>query len=333
MPQANNNATVDVVQNTGSGLQGSGLVAQALMQNNFSVESLRVEGVLRKDEWVNFDEAVVEVATKRLVAVADLMNAGLTYGVQNALGVTKVEWERVSEMTDAEISMGGITQGQNDRVTYDLQSVPLPIIHKDFHINIRALEASRTTGQSLDTTQAEIAARIVSEKIESLLFDGSDIAGSTNKIYGYKTAPNRTTGSTTADFASATGAQIVGDVLDMINDAQNDNMYGPYVLYVTNAGYINMGDDYKAESDKTILQRVLEIPGIQAVRPSKDLAAGEAILVQMTRDVVDMVNGIEPTTVQWDSHGGFMVNFKVLAIMVPRIKSDKNSQSGIVHYT
>ena len=57
------------------------------------------------------------------------------------------------------------------------------------------------------------------------------------------------------------------------------------------------------------------------------------ILLQLTSDVVDIVVGMQPTTLQWEDMGGMITNFKVMAIMVPRIKDTQTSQSGIVHYT
>ena len=51
----------------------------------------------------------------------------------------------------------------------------------------------------------------------------------------------------------------------------------------------------------------------------------------MTSDVVDMVVAQQPTTVQWETDGGFKLNFKVMAVMIPRIKADADGRSGIVH--
>lgn len=322
---------LDIINPNGPVVQGS--IAEKLLKSNFNVNALRTQDVLRKDEWVSFDEAIIEVARSRLIGVQDLIDRGLTHFVPNAMGKTKLEWERVSDMQPAEISMGGVTQGQNDRPLFDLKAIPLPIIHRDFSINIRALEASRDKGESLDTTSAKLAVRLVSEKIEDLLFNGSNIAGTSFTIPGYTTAANRNTGSVTASWLTTTGANIVGDTLDMIDDAKGDNMYGPYILYVPTAVHTAMQDDYKAESDKTILQRVKEIDSISDVRPTNDLTASNILLVQMTSDVVDMIDGIQPTAVQWESNGGFTTNFKVLAIMVPRIRDDYTDQSGIVHYS
>jgi uncharacterized linocin/CFP29 family protein len=328
-----NQASIDVVQSTGSGIHASGNVAQRLLASNFNVNALRTQDILRKDEWIKFDNTVVSVARSRLVAVADLIERGLTYPIENALGITKIEWERTGDLGPAIVSMNGLTQGQNDRLEFDLQSVPVPIIHKDFHINIRTLEASRRGGQPLDVQQAQVAARIVSEAIETLLFDGSNITGSSSKIYGYTTEPNRITGSTTGSWATESGANILSDLMAMVGAAHADNMYGPYMLYVSPAALVNLADDYKAESDKTIMQRLLDVPGVLGIRSTTNLTNDEAVLVQMTSDVVDIVDGIQPTVIMWETHGGMLLNFKVMAIMVPRVKSDTAGQSGVVHYS
>lgn len=324
---------VDVIQATGDGFTGGGMVAQALMKNGFNVNALRTQDVLRRDEWKLFDDVIIDVARKRLTAVGDLMSRGLTLPIPNALGVTKIEWEQASDLTDAEVSMGGITDAQRDRQTFALKSIPLPIIHKDFQINIRALEASRTLGQPLDTTQAAVAARIVSEKIETILFNGSLVAGTGNTIPGYTTHADRITGSLGTAWTTETGENILADVLAMLTAAAEKNMYGPFIIYIPVGAFVNMGNDFKSDSDKSIMARVLETPGIEAIQPSSDLAASEVVMVQMTSDVVDMIEGIQPTMVTWESHGGMMLNFKVLAIMVPRIKSDKAGQSGVIHYS
>src|SRR5690606_33206914 len=89
----------------GNSRNASGSVAARMLQSGFNVNALRTNGTLRKDEWIQYDTAVVEVARKRLGAVADLLNAGLRYNLANALGTTRVEWETVSDMDPADITM------------------------------------------------------------------------------------------------------------------------------------------------------------------------------------------------------------------------------------
>jgi hypothetical protein len=53
----------------------------------------------------------------------------------------------------------------------------------------------------------------------------------------------------------------------------------------------------------------------------------------MTSDVIRMVIGMDVTTVQWETMGGMRLHFKVMAIMVPQLRADYNSNTGIVHGT
>ena len=68
--------------------------------------------------------------------------------------------------------------------------------------------------------------------------------------------------------------------------------------------------------------------GIEDVKPADKLADSNVLLVQMTKSNVDMVIGMQPTTVQWETQGGMMMMFKVMSIMVPRIKLDHGNRSG-----
>jgi len=332
-------AEIDVVHSGGA---VSGTLAQRLLETNFSVDALRpcadpnsphVQATLRRDEWIQYDTAIIEVAQQRLVGVQDLMSRGLTYDLPNALGKTSIEWETVSDMDEAETSMAGVTRAQNDRIDFDITSMPVPIVHKEFSLNIRALNASRTTGTALDTTQARLATRKVTEKIEQMLYLGSTVIGSNSPIYGYTTAPNRNTGSVTASWVTATGTQMLTDLIAMINAANAVNMYGPFIMYVPLAVFTHMGEDFKAESDKSIMTRLLETPNLTEIKSSETLTGTNILLVQMTSDVIDIIDGIQPTAVQWETEGGFVQNFKVMAIMPPRVKSTYTTQSGIVHYS
>jgi hypothetical protein len=230
--------------------------------------------------------------------------------------------------------MSGIQRSQDDRVEYALTGIPVPIIHKDWTLNIRHLEASRKTGQALDVTMAEKAGRSVAEKIEDLLWNGSTALGSNNTIFGYTNAANRNTGSGTASawIATVNGGNIITDVLAMMQKAYDDHFYGPFMLYVPINVGTNLGNDFKTNSDRTIMERLLAIEGISGIKSTANLT-GAVLLVQMTSDVIQMIDGIQPTTVQWETHGGFVMHFKVISIMLPRIRNDSEGQSGIVHYT
>jgi hypothetical protein len=108
--------------------------------------------------------------------------------------------------------------------------------------------------------------------------------------------------------------------------------FGPYVLYVSKAWDQYMDDDFStAKGDNTLRQRLSALPNIEAVTTLDFLTAFDMILIQMTRNVIREVVGMNITTVQWESNGGFQQNFKVMAILVPQLRADHNSNTGIVH--
>lgn len=309
-------------------------VSQALIANEMNPGALRTNDTLRKDEWKQFDQAVIKVAQDRLVGVADLMSRGLVFNISNGLGTTVLEYEDVSDIEDAQVSMDAVTRGDNDRVEFDINYLPLPITHKDFQINIRVLEASRRLGNPLDTTMAELSARKVAEKNEEYLFQGaSSFAFGGGIIRGYVDALNRNTLtlSTAWDDSAADGEMILDDVRAMKQASIDALHYGPWILYIPTAYETVLDDDFKAASDKTIRQRILEISGIQDVKVADKLAADNVLLVQMTSDVVRMVQGLPLTTVEWQTQGNMVFHFKVMNILVPQVRFDQEEHSGIVH--
>lgn len=296
--------------------------------------ALRTLDTLRKDEWIAFDEALIEGALIRLRAVADLRAAGLTKPVANGLGKTVLQYEKIGDMNPAEVSMSGISKTENDRQDFELLSLPMPIIHKDFNIDIRTLIASRNRGESLDTTQVRTAGRLIAEKQEEMLFSGAAGNYGGLPIYGYTTHPDAnivnfiTNGAW--DQTAKTGENILADVLSMLAAAEADRMFGPYRLYVPSAYSVKLNNDFKANSDKTIRQRLLEIDRLEAVTVADQCPAGKVVLVQMTPDVIQLVEGEPLQTIQWDIQGGFITNFKGFTITVPLVRSDSEGRCGIV---
>jgi len=321
-----------LVPNGKGGYSAQGDLATALM-GGLRAADFRSNDVLQYDEWKAIDAKVVQIARQRLVGVSDLMNAGLSMNLANGLGSTVFQWEDVSDMTDAQITMDGINESQGDRVTFDVNTIPLPVISKDFFINLRVLSASRRNGDPLDTMQVATATRIVSDKIESILFNGaSTYKMGSSTLYGYSdfTDVNTVSLSENWDASGKTGAEILADVLDMIAAANADHMYGPFMLYVPTAYGVVLDNDYASNYPKSIYTRLKEIASIIDIKVADVLTANTVLLVQMTSDTVEMIVGQQPTAISWPSHGGWRLNFKVFAIMVPRIASDHDTRCGIV---
>lgn len=303
-----------------------------MLNNGLNINQLRTNALLRKEEWIEFDTTVVDIARARLNAVGDLQAAGLVQQL-GGLGTLVSQYEAQSDMTAAEINMAGVTPGEEGSVEFDLRSVPIPIIHKDFRINIRRLEASRRLGDSIDTTQAAVASRRVTDALEEMLFNGAGITVDGNTIPGYTTLTQRTTGNLNVWDHGVNQNNIYPDILDMVDDAHDNRYYGPYNLYVSANRWQFLLGVYDDGSGQMPLNRIQNIPGISQVKVSDVLADDSAVLVQMTPDVVDLAVAQDITTVQWDSLGGMQVHFKVMAAMAPRLKYDYDDRCGIVHYS
>ncbi len=289
---------------------------------------------LRKDDWKILDDAVVKAAKPRLRAVGDLRGRGLTYNIPNGMGKTVLETETQSDISAATMSMDGLRQSQADSPNFGLSNLPLPIIHKDFHFSARQVMTSRNGGSPLDTTTAELAARRVAELAEQLLLGTADTyAFGGGTIYGYTNYPSALVKVLTNPTASGwTPATTVNEVLEMRLQSQLAYHYGPWILYSSPNWDIYLDDDYStAKGDLTLRDRIRKIEGIEDVKTLDYLTGYQLLMVQMTSDVVREVVGMDITTVQWESEGGMRLNFKVMAILVPQLRADSNSNTGIVH--
>lgn len=328
-------AMVDSVIANDGRLQGAGNVAQKLIANGMNVNALRTNSTLRKDEWKHYDEAIIREARIRLPMVSLLKNAGLTYSLGgNGMARTILEYEDLNEFNDAQMSMDGLSRGDNDRPVYSLKGLPLPITHKDYDINARALASSRMRGEALDTTSAELATRKVAELLEQTLVTGSSsYAFGGYTIYGLTDFPyrNSVTLSLAWDDASKTGANIITDVSNMKQASIDDRHYGPWILVIPTGYETKLDADYDTTRGNTIRQRILAIEGISAVVVCDKLTADNVLLVQMTPDNIRMVEGLGITNVQWDSQGKLVFSFKVMTIQVPQIRADQQNRSGIIH--
>ncbi len=290
-------------------------------------------GLLMHDEWKDLDRSVIGVATDRLVGIGDLQAAGLTHNL-GSLGVTIAQWERSSDMTPADLSMSGVTAGEEDTPAYDQRQVPVPIVHKDFRLNIRRLEASRRFGEALDTTAGEIAGRVVAERSEDMLFSGEALNVDGQTIFGYQNHPDRNQVQMTTPWdqvAAADNETIVEEVSEALQAARDDNFYGPFVIYVPGKYEFKLDEDYRDLDQRTVRQRIEQLAGVDRIVVADRITNDSVSIVSMTRQTVDLAIAQDITTVQWTQNGGMTEQFKVMACWVPRVKSDFDGRSGLVH--
>ncbi len=302
---------------------------------NSSIDDLhfRAMGPLTKDAEELFDTAVVDVGVERLNLVNDLMSEGLTFTIPDALGTPVVRWEQAAKIGHAQRSMIPNPRGERQMPDRKLLSIPLFATWDDFSFGVRELRASARAGQPIDTSMISQATRRVNEGIEDAAINGIPFNVSGNNAPGLLNAPSVNTFLIGTTWNTATGEEILTDVLNMVDILQADFKFGPYNLYVPTNHNNKLNEDFKANSDKTIRQRLEELmfEGRNLrIRVVDQLPDNRPTLMQMTNDVADVLMGQEPTIISWTDEPGFQFDFLVLAFIVVRFKDDFDGNSGII---
>lgn len=312
---------------------------------------------LLKEQWITMTNRVIMAARERLRAWSDL-SAASPYGGFDGMSMMALEYQTISDAGEAVIDFDSMTEGRNDVPSTQLQGLPLPITHSDFWFPERLLAISRRMGTPLNLRMAENAGRRVAEKVEEMLIGnlgainlgGSAAAGFAGhayarapKIYGYTNYPDRITKDdlTAPTDGGWSPADTVQDVLEMLELARENKFYGPFMLYHSTDWDLHLDNDYAIAGGNnpstTLRKRLKEIDGIQDVRRLDFLRSAAnpwtLLLVQMTSDVAQAVEGMGLTVIQWPSMGGQRINFKVMCIQVPLIVSDSDGNCGVVHAT
>ena len=315
-----------------------GSVVQQLSQGGFNINSLRTNATLRKDEWQMLDRAIIEVARIRLRAVNDLLSRGLRFTV-DGMRTTVLQWQTQSRTEEVNVSMDAQAMGRSEAVNFEIANLPLPIFHADYTIGARELGISRVGGAPLDTIIAAQKSMDIAEKVENTLVNGlSTYAYGGGNIYGYTDQPARNTLVETLaerwDLPAVTGEAIVTMVKDMKQLNINAKKYGPFILYIPTAYETKMDCDYSTlKGTNTVRERILALANVDEVKVLDTLAADNVLLVQLTPDVVRMVDGMPMTNVQWGTKGEMLQNFKIMTIMIPQFRVDQDNNSGVCHLT
>jgi uncharacterized linocin/CFP29 family protein len=317
------------------------LVSQLDINKMRPVAGFHANALLRQDDWRTIDDAVVKVARQNLTVLDDLARFGLVKPPAG-LGLMFSSYEQQSELTTANVDMAADTRAEMSNLNHTTINIPVPIIHKEFSLNARVLMNSRMNRmEGLDVSHAESSARRVAEAIEDMIINGVTLTVNGSTIQGLTNATNRVTDTATnfGGGAWSTAGNAYKTINGMIAGIENKGFYGPYGVYVANNLWSKLRNLISTESGKSEMAALMENLGLATggqvayVKPSRSLAAGTAVLFQLTSDVIDIATGVGMTTVQWEEQGRLTSNFRVMAALAPRVKYDAGSNCGVAHAT
>jgi len=282
---------------------------------------------LPHEVWLEIDQTVTRSMQKRLKAVADVEQAGLVRNIPNGFAVQALMTQRASRVGTANLGMDPIQTGPKDRHVNDTVLIPLPCIWADWGFGARELAVSRRGGLPLDLASAEDQAFACAELAEKMLIGNSTDFGS--RVPGTITAP------TTDGWV---GSTLLGEVLTAIQALIAVKKYGPYMVYLAPAWDRYLENDYVSTTAGqtttiTTRERILKHGQIQDIRSLDYLTGWDILIVQMETETVREIIGMDWTTVQWEEQGGNLLNWRILGIRVPQIRSDYDGNCGVCHLT
>lgn len=297
---------------------------------------MTVNSLLREDEWAEIESTVLAAARYPLRIVNDFRTRGLVARL-GGVGSFEARWYTASAVTEATVNMTGRARGDRDLPEMLQDGVPVPVIFKEFGIDWRTLDASRRLGDGLDMTGLVEASRVVAEGYEGIVASGNTAVTLNGRpIYGLRTHPNRKT-DTAANFGGGdwgTMANIAPTVAGMVNAANAQHNYGPFVLYVSQPQYNEAAlRTYDDGSGQSAIERILRMQVVSAVTPlpTETLPAGELLLVQLTAEYMELAEAVPLQVREWMTPDGTENVFKVMVIGTIKVKARYGNETGIVH--
>ncbi len=346
------------------------LVWNLVMQGVMPTPPVTNATALRKEEWLQLDQTVLRAARFRLRAWADLAAANtfggfngmskmiLEHETMSDPGEAVVDMDGLTEgRTDA-------PQFQLEGLPLPITHSDFWYSARRLAVSRNTGTPLDTTmGEAAGRRVAEVIEKTLIGVETGITYGGNStqVGGysRTSTVFGYMNFTNRLTSvtgyiPTGNGRAGTTGgwraSDTLRDVLAMRDALRLNKFYGPYVIYHSNDWDQYMDNDYILTggnvATQTLRERLKAIEDIADVRRLDFLtaavtAAGDPaniltthpfrmIAVQMTPDVARAVNGMDITTVQWESVGGMRLNFKVMAIQVPQLRADFYGNCGIM---
>lgn len=291
---------------------------------------------LRYDEWKQIDDAILEVYQEATPFIEYARRNGLTYSLDNALGTPELGYEVVSDMNGAFITMDGSVRGNDDTVQFDIRYMPIPIIAKNWTLNLRRLAASRKRGEALDVTQLRITAKKIEQFVEDLCVKG-EFTNNGLKLQGLTKFDHRVTGGTGKnrwDASTKTGAQIFADVQAMIHSLKDKGFKSGYTydLFIPENYEDKLEQDYSSQYQGSIKTRLKEISALGEIVTLPSLPDHEVVMLVRSKDVFELVLGMPLTVLESETLDGYVKHYTVQEITLPRIKCDYNNNCGIVDW-
>lgn len=287
------------------------------------------------DAWRRIDARATRIQ-RDVLAVFNRLSAANSTPV--AIGDLVSYFPKISDSGEVHVSMDGRSEGLADAATVSYEGTPVPILDSFARMGWRQMEMIRKGPTALDVETIANHQRRVAEKMEDMVLNGLAtvvVGGST--IYGLRNHPQRSTGTHGLTLASATGAEWLTAIRQVISLHLADNAYGRVTIFLNyNDWFVASANEFAAGYPKTILQRILEIEQVAEVVPASKMPANNIVGIAglTTGDWGSILSAMPMVTrpkQRLNPEDDYV--FGVMAAVAPQFRVDASGQTAITHTT
>jgi len=267
--------------------------------------------VLRQEEYKKIDETITEVIRPVLVGTKILK----PYRVDES--VLEFSWDEYSDMADATIDMFMEEKNFDNLKLGSRQTISVPIVHAEFRLPWRILQAARANGRDLETANVAAAAAKVAEKVDEIIFKGHTALGITGL-----TGVSGALSVTGADFGTA------GNAYETFRKARDEliknNIQPPYVAVLNPTQYGEL--DILFANTGIPQRQMIEGKFVDQIYYSSQITAGEGYVFAVGRQYMDRLTLGGVKRAVWAEEPGNPKSNVVgmaYAIEVPRVRTAK----------
>lgn len=285
-----------------------------------------------RDVWGQWDREGIAVQRELLAVFNDLAGS---VSMPMPIGKLVHHFQTISDSGDVNISLDGRGKAKTDQPLIAYHGTPLPIVDSTFSYGWRQVAAAQTEGVTLDPAGRDNAMRRVAEKMEDIALNGdASIKVGEAELYGLRNHPQRGTRTTGVTLNGATGPEWLAEVKATLQVLHAANYKTDATIYVDWDDWFYAGStDFSTQyPNKTIAQRVLEMPGVGEVVPADSVPASELIAVVKQQRVIQVLNGMPMTSrAKFRANPEDDYNFLVMAAAAVQIKFDAEENCGVAH--
>lgn len=338
--------------------------ARRLLAHNLDVETaFRAHSPLSTDATKLIDQTVVQEWQNRLMVTRRLLANSQVYRLPQPFMYSSISHHTEDDETGAVVSRNPIGRGEWTLPDRNEVLTPVYFTFADFQLTLPELMSSRSPRQDtpLDVTLIRKKARDVAEAIEECVVKGTfggaalpKVGG--NSAKGLVNATNVQSVSLDGGFAwnhaSKTVDSILKDIQAMLVKLDNIKAWGGVDIFIPTAWMTALRFLRNTTTDRTALELIKAalaggsrdvfisdadtLPTDTAIMYLRDSMAMDVILgdfggPQAANDPnAPDVNPVPITVIPWEERGGLLLNWKIIACVIPRPKSTFSNKAAIV---